>query len=220
MKKLFLTVIAIAAICNVSNARSYRSSKDAPNVAFSAGWTATSKTNIIRSSSDARNQLLNGWFLSADFTFRELLGPVNLTPGIRFQQNFSKKEKLEIGKYGEYSEQLIIADIQVPVDFSWGYDFNGIVPFVFAGPTFNFGITSRTVKQFNEGYKEEDMHYRRDTDYRPFNIFVGGGIGCRYKCIRIAARYDYGLINRWKGNTAKEERMTDSQITVGVAYCF
>lgn len=215
MKKTIVTVLAALTICSAAFAK-----KDAPNITFSAGWAATVKNDKLIATGDMTKELLNGWFIKGDYTFRELLGPVNITPGVRFQQTFSKKDEFDIPGLGKYTEQDIIADIQVPVDFSWSLDLGNIEPFIFAGPTFNFGLTSRTVKRFNDGYKEEPMHYRRDTDYRPFNIMIGGGVGCRFKCIRITARFDYGLINRWRGETAKIQRMSDSQITVGVGYCF
>lgn len=214
MKKTIVTILAALTICSAAFAK-----KDAPNMTFSAGWTATSKSDKIISTGISKDELLNGWFIKGDYTFRELLGPVNLTPGVKFQQTFSKKDKFGIGTLGEYTEQDIIADIQVPVDFSWSMDLGNVEPFIFAGPTFNFGLTSRTVRAFNNR-RDEEMHYRKETDYRPFNIFVGGGVGCRISCIRITARFDYGLINRWRGETAKIQRLSDSQITVGVGYCF
>lgn len=215
MKKTIVTILAAITVCNMAFARN-----DEPNIGIGAGWTATSKQSTLKSDKSTNSELLNGWYVGIDYTFRELLGPINLVPGVQFSQIFSKKEQFGVPGIGKYTEQDIIADIKVPVDFSWSYNFGKIEPYIAVGPTFDFGITSRTVKRLNDGYKEEDMHYRKDTDYRSFNILIGGGIGCRFGCIRISARYDYGLLNRWKGKTAETKHMTDQLITVGAAYCF
>lgn len=94
--------------------------------------------------------------------------------------------------------------LNVPVNFSFKYEFsdNGAF-FVFAGPTFQYGVMARSTFSSNVSIpyihvndKGAYNHYdAKDGDTNPFNILLGGGVGVQMGDIQFLVGYDHTLLN-------------------------
>ena len=110
--------------------------------------------------------------------------------------------------------------LAVPVQATYTYAItNDFKVFGFAGPSFAFGLysKSKTTNNVNDDVTTTD-HYGDDSKYGRTNLFLGAGVGVDVmNTIRIKAGYDIGLLNR---SSADNTKINDAQWSVGVAYLF
>lgn len=122
--------------------------------------------------------------------------------------------------------------------------------YVFAGPTFEVGLSSRDQLSIRGNNAIDDMvdgkitynYYTRkvkssslsnsqseiyddylpsEAHYRRFDIMMGGGIGLEIvRFIDFKIGYDYGLVNRFKGDLADAGKVNREQFYVGLAVRF
>lgn len=137
--------------------------------------------------------------------------------------------------------------IDIPVMFKYGYDFvPGIVgAYVMAGPTFSFGVASTTewYISIKDGKKDIDGNIKYNnytgkvtvskvpdslvaqtngmTDYGWFDVKFGIGAGIDlFDAVELKFGYNWGLVNRYKGNTGKVLDRKSNQFYLTLSYCF
>lgn len=117
--------------------------------------------------------------------------------------------------------------------------------FAYGGPTLSAGLSSKLTyrtrisddktaaieynyysgkikdKNVDEGISTWFNSQLPDTDYRRFDVFLGGAIGARfYQTIQVYIGYDWGLINRNKGSFAEDYKNHRHQFHLGLGFSF
>ncbi|MCQ2155656.1 MAG: porin family protein [Bacteroidales bacterium] len=197
MKKLF-TTLALVALSATAFAQ----------LDFGVGYlNQTMKLTVSASGyTESESENLNGFYVGADYTVAKL-GPVNVTPGAY----------LALSSYKETNGKASFFALDIPVNFSYGIDFSSAVRgFIYAGPTFEIGITADE--------KAGDVSYNMYEDMlKRFDIKLGGGIGVDINSlIRVTAGYNAGLLNLLKKDIypGVDTKCKTNQFHVGVAYLF
>lgn len=166
---------------------------------FGAGYLNTTWKQTVGSLSET--ETLNGFYVGADYTVTKL-GPINVTPGAYLAYSAKSEDGFKADMFA----------LNIPVNFSFGIDFsNDLRGFIYAGPTFEIGLSAQA--------KYEGWSYSLYEDtLKRFDIKLGGGIGLDInKLIRVTAGYNAGLLNMSQDNDYKAKF---SQFHVGVAYLF
>lgn len=207
MKKIIILVSA--ALLTVTSLK-------AEGLNITAGYNtgfAKQTWNGVRS-----NDIYHGFNVGIGYTFREIVGDhVNIATGLQYVNMFGKK-----GTYDEdlkMKGQQVDSYIQLPVRFTYLFDTEGCDFFLFAGPKFLFGLKSQ--------FRTDDVNfnwYARGTEqqYTRFNLMLGVGGGMYIgEHFRLSLGYDWGVINRYKGDLKSlGNKLYQSMATVNVAMCF
>ena len=118
------------------------------------------------------------------------------------------------------SSSLVEHYIAIPVMAQYGIDLGSAKLFAFAGPTFSYGLASKTTVEASVAGISADKpidNYGDNSAYLRSNVFVGGGVGLQLSSFQIKAAYDFGLLNRMDSENIA---LKDNQVRVGVAYIF
>ena len=210
MKRIFCSIVAASLMLAGFNANAQMS--------LGAGFlNSKSTTKIGSTTADA---VTNGFYVGADYCMPIVAG-LSMTPGLYY--NFSTASDASsigsiISAKGTTSEMYI----GIPVNFSYAVNFtDGVKGFVFAGPTFNLGLSSTTkysgnIAGFSAG---KTVDYYKDSDYGRFEVMLGGGVGLEVSCIRLTVGYDMGINNRYTGD-ADNYSIKRNQLHAGIAYLF
>lgn len=198
MKKLF-TTIALVALSATAFAQ----------LDFGVGYL--SQTMKISASAggytETESENLNGFYVGADYTVAKL-GPVNVTPGAY----------LALSSKSEDGSKINLFALDIPVNFSYGIDFSSAVRgFIYAGPTFEIGITA------DQKIGDSSSYNMYEDELKRFDIKLGGGIGVDINSlIRVTAGYNAGLLNLLKKDIypGVDAKCKANQFHVGVAYLF
>lgn len=204
MKKIFAAAAAALMMLAAGNAYA--------QISVGAGYlnsTLSSKYNGNKVSEGARGAM-NGFYLGASYNLR--FGEFGVAPGLYYSFLGGSDTVLNV------TTGATEMAINVPVNLNYGYDLNGVRLFAFAGPTFQFGLMSKTKTKSNPAI--ETNYYGDNSNYGRFNIYLGGGLGAELmEQIQITVGFDYGILNLYRGNDdkAKQHRYN---LKIGVAYLF
>lgn len=210
MKKVFATIIAASLMLAGINANA--------QVSVGAGYlNSTSTTTISSNSSDSAT---NGFYVGGDFNL-PIVGGLSMAPGLYFSY-LTASGTSSIGSIASATGTTTEMYVGIPVNFNYGLEItNGVKGFVYAGPTFNYGLSSSYKIDANvagiSGSKSTDNY--DGTNYGRLEILVGGGVGVEVSSFRVTAGYDLGLNNRYTGD-ADNYTIKRNQLHVGVAYLF
>ena len=190
------------------------------NAQVSLGAGFLNSKSITKIESSTANAVMNGFYVGADYCM-PIVGGLSMTPGLYYSYS-TASDAAAIGSIisakGTTSEMYI----GVPVNFSYTLNFSDAVKgFVFAGPTFNLGLTSNTkysgnIAGFSAG---KTVDYYKDSDYGRFEVMLGGGVGLEVSCIRLTVGYDLGINNRYTGKL-DDYTVRRNQLHAGIAYLF
>ncbi len=119
--------------------------------------------------------------------------------------------------------------VSVPVMARYNVDLGGATAFIFAGPTFDFGLSSElkvdtttsgsildAIGLSGSSSKTYDQ-YGENTNYKETDLYVGGGIGIRFGGFELKGGYHYGMMDR---DRSDDTVMHNSRIEAGIAYVF
>lgn len=193
----------------------------AQDLSLGAGYlysTLTSQTGNTKES----NEVTSGAYLGGSFNI-PIVGELGLAPGLYYsiltgQGTGSYLDGLVQGrvKFAEHA-------INLPVYLNYGMELGHADLFIFAGPTFQYGISSKykfegSIPLVGFGAREEIDSYK-DLSMGRFNIYMGGGLGVDLnELIRVTVGFDYGLLDLDKSDeNCKQYRYN---FKVGVAYLF
>ena len=117
--------------------------------------------------------------------------------------------------------------ISLPIMAVAKYDLQkGMYAFVEAGPTFNYGVSSKTnVKTVitiagSTNTSNNDTDNYSGTNYDQFDLMLGAKAGIKINSIKLFVGYNYGLLDLDKTPDTDDAVLHRGQYSVGVAFCF
>jgi len=206
MKKFFTTVLVGAMMLLGSQAFA--------QVAVGGGY------KMLTNKSGDNTATLNGAYVGADFSL-PIAGGLALTPGAYFSYVTGSESASAFGGLVSGKGTVDEMYLTVPVRLSYSADLSSAIKgFVFAGPAFDYGLSSKTKLEGNvagavSAEKTTD-NYDNDS-YKRADVKVGGGVGLDILGVtRVTVGYDCGLLNRGTDNV----ELKSNQLYVGVSLLF
>ncbi|MBR1872477.1 MAG: PorT family protein [Bacteroidales bacterium] len=225
MKKIFTAVLAAVLLLAGTNAFA--------QLSVGAGWLNSTLTGTY-SGSKQDNETSNGLYVGASYNIHLVAG-LNVAPGLYYSM-ITSKTGADYGKVGTVTGKFMEHAINIPVNLNYMFDLRGVQLFVFAGPTFQFGLSSKytwdttgpaAITLSAVGLKDGVVNAYKDENaildishYKPFNIYMGGGVGANIsEAFQVTVGFDYGLMNLYRGDT-KDTKYNRYNIKIGLAYLF
>lgn len=223
MKKIFAAVASMAALLCLSSVPASAKS------GLEAGYVNSSYSFKTGISSD-NNYSLNGFYVGLSQDVRLFAG-LHIVPGIYYTYltDNSKEEVLGLKLRGNDSDHYL----SIPIMFRYQFGLPGVKLYVFAGPTLSAGLVAKQkyivsgdilgtningevsynlytgkvktdgIDIFQDGENPVD-EIVPDYMYNRFDVQLGGGVGIEVlKFLEVKVGYDFGLINRYKGDAAE-----------------
>lgn len=165
---------------------------------------------------------LNGLYLGASYNI-PISGGFAVAPGLYYSGLFKSGEILNTSILNtKVDSKLTEHFVNIPLNFNVNFELApDMTAFIYAGPTFQYGLSSKTkiegsVAGYN-GDKDFD-NYGDNTNYSKTNVLLGGGVGMNVNSFQLTVGYDYGLLNLYTGNGDVQRHK--SYVKLGVAYLF
>lgn len=212
MKKIILTIAAVILAASALDARGLN---------ITAGY-AMGLDKETEASGEKTKEFSNGFHIGIGYTIREVIGDSwNIDTGLQYINLWGKKNREFKTIDGNVIKgQEVDSYIQLPVRLNYSWDTENCDFFLFAGPKFLFGLKS----QFRTSDDLLINWYARQSQnsYKRFNLMLGIGGGVYVgEHLRIDVGYDWGVLNRYKGDYKDEGyKLYESMLNVGVALCF
>lgn len=229
MKKLFLLVAVTALTATVANAQ----------LGFDAGYV--NSANRLKEGNEIEKQnAMHGFFVGAHYDIG-LFSGLSIQPGLNYSYMGNRESISESGVTVKTSWREHF--LNVPVDVKYTFDIsNDLKVFAFAGPRVVFGLSGVTKVSAKIGGEEASLSYNlysgnitttgfdlsdfvdpedfsSDGMLSRFDLQLGLGAGAQFRAFSLKFGYDWGLINRLKGDT-DGATMKRGQFYVGVGYNF
>lgn len=208
MKKVFSIVLAAALMLLGTQAFAQAS--------VNAGYLNSTQTHENGKAMNA-----NGAFFGLSYNIG--FGNFGIAPGIYYSLIANKNAAgtkilgVDVSSSSKFAEHAV----NVPVYLNWGADLaRDSRFFVFAGPTVQYGLSSKTKIAGGVGSWTTDTTFDnyKDGNQNPFNVYLGGGLGMDVAGIQITAGFDYGMLNLYKGDNAEKSHRYN--IKIGIGYSF
>lgn len=213
MKRILTTILAASMMLLGTSAFA--------QISVGAGYVNSSlKTSVGGTSTNS--QPANGFYVGGDYLISEG-GAFGISVGAYYSYLTSTAStgfsigSLQIGASSKVEEMYL----DIPVNFNLGAELaSGIRAFAFAGPTFDFGLSSTTQLGGSIGGKSgstgKSDNYA-NSNYGRFDILVGGGVGVDYNKIRVKVGYNFGMLNKVDSDSITQNR---NVLTAGIALLF
>lgn len=176
---------------------------------------------------------LHGAYIGTNFTFTELLGPVDLGIGFKFGQSMAAAAYKDV----LVTDTLLTAtqDFQFPLYLRILIDLGGCDLLFRLGPTFNCGLNLQNRLKDNFYGQEYKFDFYRDVNaeggstywkFQRFDILADVGVGFVFgERFRLEADFGYGCLARciedYKNyGGAVNPNSHNMELTVGIAYAF
>ena len=217
MKRIFTVVLSAALLLMATDAFAQLSA--------GAGYLYSTLTSTYKGNAED-NEVSNGLYMGASFDIPIVGDNLKLTPGLYLSVLTAKANA---SFYGIANVQSIFTEVAInlPAYLSYGIEMGHANLFVYGGPTFQYGLSSKykvdsTVAVPLIGIIASDgvIDNYKENDYSPFNIYLGGGLGADLnETLRVTLGFDYGMLNLYKG---KEENTKYNRYNfkLGVGYLF
>lgn len=152
---------------------------------------------------------LNGFYAGVSYNI-PISGGFAVAPGLYYSALFSGKDGYFVDT--KTTEQFA----NIPLNFNLNFELaSDMTAFVYAGPTFQYGISSKNSASAGSLNIDSD-NYKGDY-YRKTNVLLGGGVGMNVNAFQLTVGYDYGLMNLVDSDNVKRHK---SYVKLGVAYLF
>ncbi len=204
MKKLFVTMIALAAAVTAF-------AQFPAGLSVGAGYVSAKKTTKVDNHSDSRS--FGGFYVNADYNIAIGDTGFGVAPGVYVDLPIYKDELAGVDvKWKELN-------LGIPVMVNYGFPVADIIKIIpFAGPTVQFGISSKHISKRGNQKHTIDAYDGGDESMKRLQLFIGGGVAVDIaEIVRVSLGYDAGLINR---SNDSEVKVKDSGFHFGVAYLF
>lgn len=204
----------------------------------------TTKTDGVESVE--KSDPLQGFYVGVNNDWKIVAG-LSVQPGLYYSYGKYSDSEEEAGFRLTASQTE--HNLNIPIDIKYTFGILPILKIhVFVGPTFSVGLASQTkvmmsgevLGQQLEVNAKYDMYSGKiKTEGLPegsegslsgqlpssvmsrFDVMIGGGVGIDlFKFLTVKAGYDYGLLNRLKGDIAQTSSMNRSQFYVAVGINF
>ena len=209
MKKIFSTLLAASLMLIGTQA-------------FAQGSINAGYLNSTQSFQKGDSENSNGAYVGASYNIG-IAGGLGIAPGIYYSLIANSKGTAAsvLGIPVSGSTKFREHAINVPVYLNWGTDLaRDSRFFVYAGPTLQYGLSSKTKGAVSVGSSGADSTFDnyKDGNQNPFNVYLGGGIGITVAGIQVSVGYDYGMMNLYKGDNAVQSKRSNIKIGVGFAF--
>ena len=216
MKKIYTIVLSAAMLLVATDAFA--------QLSIGVGYLNSTLTTTYKGKEQDKEPS-NGLYMGAGFDLPILGENLKLTPGL-YLSLLTGKESTTFLDIVTLQSKFTEVAINLPVHLSYGMDMGHAKLFVYGGPTFQYGISSKykvdgtaatalgviAADGVIDNYKENDMS--------PFNIYLGGGLGADLNnLLRVTIGFDYGLLNLYKGDN-ENTKYNRYNFRVGVGYLF
>ena len=199
MKKTLCTLLAAAALLAGVEAQAQMS--------VGAGYL-----NITQSYD---NTSANGNGAYAGFSFNiPLAGGFGIAPGVYYTFSNYKQDAAWGLLKGSTTEHAI----NVPLNLNFGYNLaRDMRAFIFGGPTFQYGLSSKTKTDLAGAATVNGDNYADDGTQR-FVVYAGGGLGMDIaNTFQVTVGYDHSVTNMIKSDSHKVGR---GLLKIGAAMLF
>ena len=199
MKKTLCTLLAAAALLAGVEAQAQMS--------VGAGYL-----NITQSFD---NTSANGNGAYAGFSFNiPLAGGFGIAPGVYYTFSNYKQDAAWGLLKGSTTEHAI----NVPLNLNFGYNLaRDMRAFIFGGPTFQYGLSSKTKTDLAGAATVDGDNYADDGTQR-FVVYAGGGLGMDIaNTFQVTVGYDHSVTNMIKSDSHKVGR---GLLKIGAAMLF
>lgn len=199
MKKTLCTLLAAAALLAGVEAQAQMS--------VGAGYL-----NITQSF-DNTSANGNGAYAGLSFNI-PLAGGFGIAPGVYYTFSNYKQDAAWGLLKGSTTEHAI----NVPLNLNFGYNLaRDMRAFIFGGPTFQYGLSSKTKTDVAGAATVDDDNYADDGTQR-FVVYAGGGLGMDIaNKFQVTVGYDHSVTNMIKSDSHKVGR---GLLKIGAAMLF
>ena len=199
MKKTLCTLLAAAALLAGVEAQAQMS--------VGAGYL-----NITQSF-DNTSANGNGAYAGLSFNI-PLAGGFGIAPGVYYTFSNYKQDAAWGLLKGSTTEHAI----NVPLNLNFGYNLaRDMRAFIFGGPTFQYGLSSKTKTDVAGAATVDDDNYADDGTQR-FVVYAGGGLGMDIaNTFQVTVGYDHSVTNMIKSDSHKVGR---GLLKIGAAMLF
>jgi hypothetical protein len=199
MKKTLCTLLAAAALLAGVEAQAQMS--------VGAGYL-----NITQSF-DNTSANGNGAYAGLSFNI-PLAGGFGIAPGVYYTFSNYKQDAAWGLLKGSTTEHAI----NVPLNLNFGYNLaRDMRAFIFGGPTFQYGLSSKTKTDVAGAATVNDDNYSDDGTQR-FVVYAGGGLGMDIaNKFQVTVGYDHSVTNMIKSDSHKVGR---GLLKIGAAMLF
>ena len=192
MKKI-LSFIAIAASLMLIGTKA--------SAQFSLGAGYANSVQKLSVSGIDKTASMNGVYVGLDYNVA-ISENFGIAPGIYYEFSSGLANDLislpNLG--GLLKGRLDEHFIDVPVNFNFSIPFNGNRAFIYAGPTFSYGVASSVKADasiLGINIKGDVLDLFEKDLFTNFDILVGGGIGFDFNdMVRFTVGYNMGMLNR------------------------
>lgn len=204
MKKIIIT-LALAAIATSAFAQ----------MSVGGGYlSSTMKANKTSSVSD-------GFYAGFDYNLPLGVTGLGVAPGLYYSY-LTNSSSAGLAGIATVKGTLKEHYVSVPVNFNYGLNLvdGALKVSLYAGPTFNLGLASKTVYDANTlvGDSSSETDHYADKNYKRFDLLIGGGVALDIvDMIRVNFGYNYGLLDRDATDSGTLKR---AGWHVGLAYLF
>lgn len=197
MKKIIAAVFAAALMLAGTNAFA--------QISVGAGYINSNLTGQFNGNKqDPQNS--NGFFAGASYNVGVASG-LSVAPGAYFSllTDTSEGGVSIFGVTQNSKSTFTEMALNFPIMANYAYQLSRDAKvFAFAGPTFQLGLSSKSVTEASgviSGTGTTDYYDSDSPTYNRFNIYVGGGVGAQFGKIIVNVGYNYGLMNLYAGST-------------------
>lgn len=208
MKRIVLTLV----LAVVASASAFA------QLGIGAGFTNNSQS----AADDGKALVSKGFYVEGIYNI-PIGNVLSIVPGVRyaFSSNGNIRDiKIDDISLADLKASLSEQNIYVPVMLQCGVPMGNIKLLAFAGPTFQFALSS----VLNVAAEVERFSLDKNIDllgenglFKRTDIFVGGGVGVEFGRFQVKAAYDFGLLNR---SSNDNRTYKGQQIRIGAAYLF
>lgn len=200
MKKIICTLLAAAALLAGVKANA--------QISAGAGYLNITQT-LGKTSSNG-----NGAYAGLSFNI-PIAGGLAVAPGVYYSLASYKTEAVLGLVQGTTTEHAI----NVPLNFNYGFNLaRDMRAFVFAGPTFQYGLSSKTKSDIVGTIETKPVDNYSGDDINRFVVYAGGGLGMDIaNKFQVTVGYDHSVTNMINSDDTKASR---GLIKIGAALLF
>lgn len=216
-------------------------------VSIEAGYLNTMYSSKAFDSNEKENMKpFDGFTVGVNDDIRLVAG-LSIQPGLYYSYGTIRENKEVLGLNPKFVTTE--HNLSIPVNIKYSFKVLPILNiYVYAGPTFFLGVASENAvnisgkiagmdvsgefrynnysgkihsDNLSDELQEKINGYMPESNLSRFDVLVGGGIGVDlFKFLTVKGGYDYGLVNRYKGDAAKNAFLNRSQFYISIGFKF